>query len=106
MGQETGESQETAYKLIVPNAVQKDLRRLPPQLQEELLFQHLPAIQRTPHKAPFLAGEFRGMRKYALSFGGTEYRITYRVMETAKAVVLIMVGSREGYYERLRQRIG
>lgn len=105
MEQETGEGPKATYKLIVPNAVQKDLRRLPPQLQEELLFQHLPAIQRAPHKAPFLTGEFRGMRKYALSFGGTEYRITYRVIEAAKAVVLIMVGSREGYYERLHQRI-
>jgi mRNA-degrading endonuclease RelE of RelBE toxin-antitoxin system len=45
------------------------------------------------------------MRKYVLSFQGTEYRITYRMVEATKSVVLIMVGSREGYYERLRQRI-
>lgn len=95
----------TAYELIIPNAVQKDLRRLSPQLQEGLLFQHFPTIQKAPHEAPFLKGEFRGMRKYALSFQGTEYRITYRVVEATKSVVLIMVGSREGYYERLRQRI-
>jgi hypothetical protein len=52
MEQETGEGPKAAYKLIVPNAVQKDLRQLPPQLQEELLFQHLPAIQEAPHKTP------------------------------------------------------
>ncbi len=105
MEQEKGQSQEAAYKLIVPKSVQKDLRRLSPQLQEELLFKHFPAIQKAPHQAPFLKGEFRGMRKYVLSFQGTEYRITYRVIETAKSVVLIMVGSREGYYGRLRQRV-
>lgn len=104
MGQEKDESQETAYELIVPTAVQKDLRRLLPQLQEELLFQHFPAIQKAPHEAPFLKGKFRGMRKYVLSFQGTEYRITYRVVEATKSVVLIMVGAREGYYKRLRQR--
>ncbi|MFN4218187.1 MAG: type II toxin-antitoxin system RelE family toxin [Candidatus Bipolaricaulia bacterium] len=105
MGQNAEKSQKTRYTLIVPNAVQKDLRRLPPQLQEELLFQHFPSIQADPHKAPFLKGKFRKMRKYALSSGGTEYRVVYRVVEKGKAVVLIMVGSREGFYERLEQRI-
>lgn len=104
MGQKTEKSQKTSYELIIPNAVQKDLRRLPPQLQEELLFQHLPSIQADPHQAPFLKGKFRKMRKYALSFGSTEYRIVYRVIEKSKAVVLIMVGSREGVYKRLKQR--
>lgn len=63
MAQETGKSQEAAYELIIPTAVQKDLRRLPPQLQEELLFQHFPSIRTVPHKAPFLKGEFWKMRK-------------------------------------------
>ena len=105
MDQETEKSQETSYKLIIPNAVQKDLRRLPPQLQEKLLFQYLPAIQANPHQTPFLKGKFRKMRKYTLSFGGTEYRIVYRVVEESKAIVLIMIGSREGFYKRLKQRI-
>lgn len=108
MGQKTEKRQKTSYKtsykLIVPNAVQKDLRRLPLQLQEELLFQHFPSIQANPHQAPLLKGEFRKMRKYTLSSGGTEYRIVYRVVEKSKAVVLIMVGSREGFYKRLRHR--
>lgn len=104
MGQKPKKIQETIYELIVPNSVQKDLRKLPSQLQEELLFRHLPSIQANPHQAPFLKGKFRGMRKYALSFQGTEYRIVYRVVEESKAVVLIMAGSREGYYKRLRQR--
>ncbi len=56
------------------------------------------------NKAPFLKGKFRKMRKYALSSGGTEYRVVYRVVEESKAVVLIMVGSRERFYERLKQR--
>lgn len=104
MEQEKDKSQKAAYQLIVPNAVQKDLRRLPPQLQEELLDQHFPSIQAYPHKSPFLKGEFRRLRKYVLSFQSTEYRVTYRVLEETKTVVLIMIGSRESYYERLRQR--
>lgn len=84
MGQKTEKRQKTSYKLIVPNAVQKDLRRLPLQLQEELLFQHFPSIQANPHQAPLLKGEFRKMRKYTLSSGGTEYRIVYRVVEKSE----------------------
>ena len=104
MGQEKGKSQKAIYELIIPNAVQKDLRRLSLQLQEELLYQHLPSVQATPHQFSFLKGNFRGIRKYVLSFQGTEYRVTYRVIEETKTVVLIMVGSREGYYERLQRR--
>jgi hypothetical protein len=58
MGKEkgTGEGHEAAYQLIVPKAVQKDIRPLPPQLQDQLLTKHLPALQADPHQGPFLKG--------------------------------------------------
>jgi hypothetical protein len=49
----TGEGQEAAYQLIVPKAVQKDIRPLPPPLQDQLLTQHFPALQADPHKSAF-----------------------------------------------------
>ena len=58
MGQEkgTGQGPEAAYQLIVPKAVQKDIRKLPPQLQDQLLTKPFPALQTDPHHGPFLKG--------------------------------------------------
>jgi mRNA-degrading endonuclease RelE of RelBE toxin-antitoxin system len=105
MGQEASKSQRTIYTLIIPKSVQKDLRKLLPQLQEELLFHHLPSIQANPHRGLFLKGKFRAIRKHNVSFKGAEYRITYRIVEEAKTIILIMIGSRESYYSRLGQRL-
>jgi addiction module RelE/StbE family toxin len=105
-----GEEKETPkaknYHLIIPKVVQKDIQRLPVQVQELLLFRHLPVLQTNPHQGEFLKGKFRDLRKYAFRHLGTEYRIVYRVREDERMVILVMIGSREGFYERLRRRLG
>ena len=93
------------YELIIPNSVKKDIRKLPRQLQKKVANEYLISIKSDPHQGEFLRGKFRGLRKYSLSFKGAEYRIVYKISEATKSVILIMVGSRENFYERLGRRI-
>jgi Plasmid stabilisation system protein. len=98
-------SKAKGYCLIIPKVVQKDIQRLPIRVQELLLFRHLPALQTNPYQGEFLKGEFRNLRKYTFRHLSTEYRIVYRLQEDKRVVILVMVGSREGFYERLRRRL-
>ena len=93
------------YKLIVPRSVENDLKKLPSQLQRKIASKHLPAIQANPDQGKFLQKQFRKLRKYRLSYLGTEYRIVYKVSESVKLITIIMIGSRENFYERLKQRL-
>ncbi len=93
------------YELVIPRSVEKDIGKLPRQLQKIIANEHLESIKSNPHQSGFLRGKSRGLRKYTFSYKGTEYRIVYKISETAKLVILIMVGSRENFYERLRRRI-
>jgi mRNA-degrading endonuclease RelE of RelBE toxin-antitoxin system len=89
------------YELIIPRSVEKDIRKLPRQLQKIIASEPLESIKSEPHRGKFLRGKSRGLRKYTFFYKGTEYRVS----ETAKSAILIMVGSRENFYERLERRI-
>jgi len=93
------------YELVIPRLVEKDIGKLPRQLQKIIASEHLESIKFNPHQSGFLRGKSRGLRKYTFSYKRTEYRIVYKISETAKLVILIMIGSRENFYERLRRRI-
>jgi len=93
------------YELVIPRSVEKDIRKLPQQLQKIIANDYLESIKSEPHQGKFLRGKSSGLRKYAFSYKGTQYRIVYKISETAKSAILIMVGSRENFYERLERRI-
>ena len=92
------------YALIIPRSVERDIKRLPGQLNRLLVSEHLTSIQSNPHQGGFLHGKSRGLRKYALSYKGTEYRVIYKISEATKSVILIMIGSRESFYKKLKRR--
>jgi addiction module RelE/StbE family toxin len=92
------------YEVIIPRSVEKDIKKLPRQLQEVIANEHLVSIQSDPYQGGFLRGKFKRLRKHTLSYKGTDYRIVYKISEAARSVILIMVGSRENFYERLGRR--
>lgn len=93
------------YELVIPRSVENDIRKLPHQLQNIVANEHLESIKSDPHQSKFLRGKSRGLRKYTSSYKRTEYRIAYKISETAKSAVRIMVGSRENFYQRMERRI-
>jgi len=94
-----------AYEIQAPRSVRKDLRRLERSLQEEIRSQHFPRIREDPACGYPLVGEFQGLRSHHFSYRGTDYRIVYEVFEEKGAVVVLMLGKREGFYQALRRRL-
>jgi mRNA-degrading endonuclease RelE of RelBE toxin-antitoxin system len=102
---DTGHEAEP-YRLKVPKAFEKDIKKLHRQLQASLN-QHLEKIANSPQSSGVaLKGDLEGLLEYKFRFQGTEYRIVYEVLEAEQAISLIMVGSRESFFERLSRRIG
>ena len=94
------------YRVEIPRAVEKDIRKISREAQAELDKQ-LENLSKSPFQAKLLRGPYRKLklRKLGFKIGRTEYRIVFRILKEEKALLLSMVGSREGFYQRLKERI-
>ena len=91
-----------AFKMELSPAARRDLKRLPRDIQQEILFTHLPAIQAEPYAVGrFLRGMLKGERSY--HFGRKpEYRIIYLI--EGEIITVTIVGTRENIYKRAKRR--
>jgi len=93
---------DSGYAIELSPAARRDLKRLPIEIQKEIVFEHLPAIQRKPLKVGKpLAGVLKNERSY--HFGRKpQYRIIYFI--EGSLVLVTIIGARENIYKRARQR--
>ena len=90
------------FVLEISPAAKSDLKRLPENVQKEVLFTHFPAIEANPYGVGrYLRGTLKGERSYR--FGRKpEYRIVYFV--EGELVTVTILGTREGIYKRAKRR--
>lgn len=90
------------YSLLLSPSAKRDLKKLPVEIQESIIFKYLPEIQREPYKKGMpLAGAFKNERSF--HFGRKpEYRIIYFIDNGA--IIVTIIGSREGIYKKAKQR--
>ncbi|HBC94992.1 MAG TPA: plasmid stabilization protein [Pelotomaculum sp.] len=62
-------------------------------------------IRKNPDIGGFKTGDLAGVRGYDIKHEGVSYEIAYRVTVNAQgdAVVIIMAGTRENFYETLKK---
>lgn len=83
-------------------AVKKDLRRLSYEARNFIIHNSFPELAANPYQGEQLHGPLK--RFWKVYSGG--YRIAYSIDNTRKEVVILDVGPRGGFYERLRRRLG
>jgi len=62
-------------------------------------------VARSPYSAPPLHPPFQGLRSHHFQFRKAEYRIAYRIREDKRQVEIVLVKSRERFYEVLARLI-
>ena len=82
-------------------AIKKDLRRLSGEVRDLIVKKVFPVISKDPHIGEPLRGPLKGFWKYVIG----EYRIAYSVDSKRKEMIILEVGPRGGFYERLRRRL-
>lgn len=74
---------------------------------QERIKEEAQKVARTPYAAPPLHPPFQGLRSHHFQFRKAEYRIAYRIREDKRQVEIVLVKSRERFYDvlvRLIQR--
>lgn len=92
------------HKVFYSTAVKKDIRVLPDKIRL-LVEDSFLILTKNPLIGKFLHGELKGYLSYSLSNQGTEYRIIYQILKEESVILVIMIGSRENLYQRLKRRI-
>jgi len=62
-------------------------------------------LSEDPHRYEELKGPLSGIRSYHFDYSKTQYRIAYRILEDKKEIEVVLVKSREGFYQILRRII-
>lgn len=93
------------YKIETYSAVKKDIKKLDKKLKKEIKEKYFTDIEKDPFKATPLSYEFKGLWSYHFSYKGTQYRIVYEIYPKKSVVLIIMIRTREEFYETLKRRI-
>ena len=92
------------YKLKFHRKIDKDLSKQTIEFRKQIKNIHLPRLIENPLSYPALKGGLKGIRKYSFKFKNSDYRIAYSVEQDEVVVYIIMVGSRENFYKKLKTR--
>ncbi len=93
-----------AYTVIIPNSVKSDLKSLDKKVQKKIL-EIIKQIAERTEEGEKLSGPLKALYKIKFSFAGIQYRIIYRIDELQMVICLILVGTRENFYLKLKQRL-
>ena len=93
------------YQVLIRKSAKKDFKRLPKQLQAKVKQKTFKEIAKNPWLNRGLSGSFKGLKKVVLRYQGVEYRIVYYILKDDKIALVIMLGTRENFYQKLKRRL-
>jgi len=88
---------------MAPSAHRK-YKKFPPVLKNKIK-EEAETIACDPHACEELKGPFRGIWSYHFVHNRIEYRIAYRILEHEKEIEIVLVKSRENFYQILKRVI-
>jgi len=91
------------YQLNVTNQAKKDLKRLD-KSTIKIVLDLLEDISENPHNGEPLYGGVSHLKKRSFTHLGIGYRIAYQIYEMHIEVKILMIGSRENFYDELTRR--
>lgn len=92
------------YKIIIPNSVKRDLKKLDKDVARGII-QQLENLAQNPMLGTTLSGNLSNLRKLNVRRQNTEYRIVYKIVREHIEIHVIHIGTRENFYDELRRRL-
>jgi addiction module RelE/StbE family toxin len=86
---------------MAPSAHRR-FKKFDPPLQQRIK-EEAKRLSEDPHRYEELRGPLKGIRSYHFNYTKTQYRIAYRILEDKKEIEIVLVKSRESFYQTLRR---
>lgn len=72
---------------------------------QERIKEEAQQVARTPYAAPLLHPPFQSLRSHHFQIRKTEYRLAYHIREDKRQIEIVLVKSRERFYEVLARLV-
>jgi mRNA-degrading endonuclease RelE of RelBE toxin-antitoxin system len=93
------------FSVYITSSAKKAAKKLPLSVREEIVRLSGEVISRNPYDAERLQKPLDECRSFHLKVDNVHYRIAYRILAAERRVDVVLVGTREGFYERLRRTL-
>lgn len=90
------------YQIFMAPSAYRRYKKFDPTLQQKVK-EEAKSLLADPYLYEELRGPLKGIRSYHFKYRKTEYRIAYRILEEDKRIEVLLVNSREGFYQILRR---
>ena len=91
-----------SYQVLMAPSAHRKYKKFSLHLQQKIK-QEIEKLLKDPHHYEELKGPLKGIRSYHFEYDRTQYRIAYRILEKAKEIEIVLIKSRESFYETLRR---
>ncbi|MCZ7627362.1 MAG: type II toxin-antitoxin system RelE/ParE family toxin [Candidatus Methylomirabilis sp.] len=92
------------FAIVLAPSAHRLYKKFDPALQEQIKAEAR-KVARSPYTASSLHSPFQDLRSHHFHFRKVEYRIAYRIREDKRQVEIVLVKSRERFYEVLARLI-
>lgn len=92
------------YQVFMAPSAHRRYRKFDPVLKQTIK-EEANKLAEDPLRYEELKGPLRGIRSYHFHYSKTRYRIAYRILEDKKQIEVVLVKSRESFYQTLRRII-
>lgn len=92
------------YAVVLAPSAHRLYKKFDPALQDRIK-EEVQELARSPHSAPALHHPFQDLRSHHFHYRKAEYRIAYRVREDKRTIEVVLVKTRERFYEVLARLI-
>jgi len=92
------------YQVFMAPSAHRRYRKFDPVLKQTIK-EEANKLAEDSHRYEELKGPLRGIRSYHFNYSKTRYRIAYRILEDKKQIEVVLVKSRESFYQTLRRII-
>ena len=92
------------YQTFMAPSAHRRYKKFNPLLKKKIK-EEANKISEDPHRYEELKGPLKDIRSYHFDYTKTQYRIAYRILEDQKQIEIVLVKSRESFYQTLKRII-
>ena len=96
----SGDRKERPFDVVMAPSALKGYKKFELPLQNKIT-EEAKVISISPHEFKSLSGPLEGIFSHRFSFNHAQYRIAYQINETNHTIEILLVKSRENFYQKL-----
>ena len=93
------------FEVYITSLARKAIKKLPKTVKEEIVKICEEQLSDNPFNAFKLQKPLDECRSFHFSVNGVNYRIAYRIIEEMKRIDIILIATRENFYQKLKRAL-